>query len=74
METAQRFDVSKLQRDMDARGWLPRDLARAAGVSDMTVSRVLNSERFNPRTWARLAQAMGYSVRRYQPEVVRKAS
>lgn len=65
MGTPQQFDVAKLERDIAARGWLARDLARAAGVSDMTVSRVLSSERSNPRTWARIAAAMGYTVRRY---------
>lgn len=50
---------------MALRGWLPRDLARAAGCSDMTVSRVLSGERANPRTMARLAQAIGHPVKRY---------
>ena len=65
MRTKPVFDVAKLQRDIDARGWLPRDLARAAAVSDMTVSRALNGTRRNPRTWDTLARALGYTVRRY---------
>lgn len=60
-----RFDTDKLADDIDSRGWLPTDLARAAGLSNMTVTRVLRGERENPRTWAQLAKAMGYSVRRY---------
>lgn len=64
MEAAH-YDLTKLRHDMALRGWLPRDLARAAGVSDMTVSRFLSGERANPRTAAKLAQAIGYPVRRY---------
>ncbi len=65
MSTPSEFDVAKLEHDIAARGWLPRDLARAAGVSDMTISRVRKGVTANPRTWERLARAMGYSVRRY---------
>jgi len=59
------FDPSKMRADLAAKGWLPTDLARAAGVSDMTVSRFLNGARQNPRTVKKLAEALGYSVRRY---------
>jgi hypothetical protein len=65
MATLIKFDAERLASDVASRGWLPRDLARAAGVSDMTVSRILNGTRCNPRTWDRVAKAMGYSVRRY---------
>ena len=54
-----------MRADLAAKGWLPTDLARAAGVSDMTVSRFLNGARQNPRTVKKLAEALGYSVRRY---------
>jgi hypothetical protein len=65
MGTAHRFDVDKLAHDMASRGWLAPDLARAAGVAAWTVHRALNGQRMNPRTWDRLARAMGYTVRRY---------
>jgi plasmid maintenance system antidote protein VapI len=65
MGTAFRYDVRKMRQDLAERGWLPRDLARAAGVSDMTVSRFLNSTRANPRTADRLARALGFTARRY---------
>lgn len=59
------FDVAKLGHDIASRGWQPKDLARAAEVSEATVSRALSGQRFNPRTWDRLARALGYTVRRY---------
>jgi transcriptional regulator with XRE-family HTH domain len=65
MGTACRYDVQKMRDDLGARGWLPRDLARAAGVSDMTVSRFLNGSRANPRTVDKLARALGFTARRY---------
>lgn len=65
MGTGQRFDVSKLKGDLDARGWIATDLARHAGVSDMTVTRVMRGSCTNARTWAKLAEALGFSPRRY---------
>ena len=65
MGTGSRFDVAKLRDDMSERGWLPTDLAREAGVSDMTVSRFLSGERANPRTAEKLARALGRGIRRY---------
>lgn len=65
MDTEARFDVSKMRQDIAGREWLPTDLARAAGVSDMTVSRFLRGERQNPRTAGKLARALGFTVRRY---------
>lgn len=65
MGTDTRFDLSKMRSDMASKGWLPTDLAREAGVSNMTVSRFLNGQRRNPRTAEKLAGALGYSIRRY---------
>lgn len=50
---------------MGARGWIPRDLARAASVSDMTVSRFLSGDVQSPRMADKLARAMGFTARRY---------
>lgn len=69
MGTTIKFDVAKLERDIASRGWRAVDLARAAGLSKMTVSRVLASKRFNPKTWDAIARSMGYTVRRYMPRV-----
>lgn len=65
MATQPLFDVDKLARDMASRGWLAPDLARAAGVAAWTVHRALNGDRMNPRTWDRLARAMGHTAKRY---------
>lgn len=65
------YDTQRLANDMAERGWMATDLARAAGVSDMTVSRFLRGNRQTARTAKLLANAMGYSPRRY---VVRLAS
>jgi len=59
------YDVDLLQRDMTAKGWLPIDLARKAGVSHMTVSRFISGESQTPRMAKRLANALGFPLRRY---------
>lgn len=59
------FDFAKLRDDLAERGWLAADLARAARVSEMTVSRVLAGKRHNPRTIEKLAKALGRTLRRY---------
>jgi len=62
---APEYDVERLVRDMTERGWIQTDLARAAGVSDMTVTRFLSGARRTARTAAKLASAFGHPVRRY---------
>jgi len=59
------YDVAKMLRDMALKGWQPTDLARAADVSDMTVSRFLRGGTQTARTAHKLATALGYQVRRY---------
>jgi len=51
--------------DMAIKGWMPTDLARTAGVSDMSVSRFLKGETQTERMAERLARALGYGPRRY---------
>jgi len=65
MRTAVAYDVDKLRWDMAERGWMNTDLARAAGVSDMTVTRFFSGERRTPRTADKLARALGKTARRY---------
>jgi len=50
---------------MDLRGWVQKDLAFAAQVSDMTVGRLLRGEPQTTRVAQKLADALGYSTRRY---------
>lgn len=50
---------------MAERGWLATDLARAAGVSNMSVSRVLSGEGHSARMVEKLARALGRTARRY---------
>lgn len=59
------FDVEAMVADMTVKGWLQTDLAQAAGVSDMTVTRFLRGERQTPRTAKKLAKALGRSLRHY---------
>lgn len=65
MSRTVRFNVDLLREDMAVKGWLNADLASAAGVSDMTVTRFLRGDHRTNRTAAKLSTALGYSVRRY---------
>lgn len=65
MKTDVGYDVALLKQDMARRGWLPTHLARAAGVSDMTVSRFLNGDIQTAPTAKKLAEALGRNVSRY---------
>lgn len=60
-----RFNARLLAEDMAAAGLGKLDLAKRAGVSDMTVIRFLRAERQTARTAKKLAKALGKSVRRY---------
>lgn len=55
----------RLVADMTNLGWNQTDLARAAGVSHMTVSRFMSGESQTPKTAKKLAIALGFSIRRY---------
>ncbi len=65
MGNTHRFDIVLLAEDIALRGWLPADLARKAEVSHMAVYRFLDGRHQTPRTAKKLADALGYSVRRY---------
>jgi len=65
MSQAIRFDVAQMQQDIAAKGWQPADLADRAGVARSTVSRFLNGDFQTARTAKKLAETLGYSVRRY---------
>jgi plasmid maintenance system antidote protein VapI len=65
MRTNVTYDVAKMRWDMAERGWNATDLARAAAVSNMTVSRFFSGERRTARTALKLANALGKTPRRY---------
>jgi len=54
-----------MQVDLDAKGWQPTDLAAFADVAPSTISRFFSGERQTARTAKRIADALGYHVRRY---------
>lgn len=60
-----RYLVDRMVGDMALRGWNNTDLARAACVSNMTVTRFLRGDAQTAKIADRLARALGYSVRRY---------
>lgn len=74
MQTAVHYDAALMQEDMADKGWLKTDLAKQAGVSDMTVTRFLRYERQTARTATKLAQALGYRTARRYRFALRKVS
>lgn len=65
MSRTVRFDVERMRDDIATKGWQPADLADRAGVARSTVGRFLNGEFQTARTAKKLAETLGYSVRRY---------
>ena len=59
------FDVVKMRHHMAAKGWEAKDLAAAADVSEMTVSRFLRGETQTVKTARKLALALGRTPRAY---------
>lgn len=55
---------------MADKGWNNTDLARAAHLSNMTITRFLTGERQTNRTADRIARALGFPTRRYVAGVV----
>jgi transcriptional regulator with XRE-family HTH domain len=65
MQRVAQYNVTQMQHDMAAKGWMPIDLARKARVDKATVSRFFDGSFQTARTAKKLATALGYSVRRY---------
>jgi hypothetical protein len=61
-----KWNAALMSDDMEELGWLKTDLARAAELSDMTVSRFFRGKQQNARTAKKLADALGKPVRRYR--------
>jgi transcriptional regulator with XRE-family HTH domain len=59
------FNTQLLVEDMALKGWTKLDLAKAAGVADMTVIRFLRGDSQTAPTALKLAKALGRSVKRY---------
>lgn len=60
-----RFNVERIVADMTLRGWNNADLARAASLSAMTVTRFMRGEVQTAKTADRIARALGHHVKRY---------
>lgn len=60
-----RYDIGRIREDMALRGWMQNDLARAAGVVPQTISNFMLGKPQTARTAAKIAKALGYTVRRY---------
>lgn len=60
-----RFNVNRLVADMAQRGWNDSDLARAAGVSAMSVGRFLDGTHRTAKMADKLARPFGYTAARY---------
>ncbi len=65
MQFTAQYDVTTMQTDMTAKGWLVMDLARKADISHMTVARFFEGRHQTARTAKKIAKALGHSVRRY---------
>jgi transcriptional regulator with XRE-family HTH domain len=65
-----RFDVKRIVADMTLRGWNNQDLARAARVSDMTITRFLSGDTQTAKTNIAIARALGFGAKRYFIDVV----
>lgn len=65
------YNVQLVAEDMAAKGWSKLDLANNAGVSDMTVIRLLRGDSVRSGNVKKVARALGRSVERY---LVRQAT
>jgi transcriptional regulator with XRE-family HTH domain len=74
MQERPEFNVALMSDDMTAKGWLPIDLARHAGVSHVSVGRFLRGERRTARMAKKLAEALGQELGRYFMRGARMAS
>lgn len=52
------INAAALERELARRGWTNRDLARAAGLCDATVSTARSGQRISPHTIRLIAAAL----------------
>ena len=60
-----KFDSARIVGDMALRGWNHSDMARATGFAVTTITTFLRGRSQTPKVATAIAQALGYSVRRY---------
>lgn len=60
-----RWNTERITADMALRGWNTVALARAAGLTYKTADRFLKAEVQTPKTAAKIAGALGYTIKRY---------
>ena len=65
MANAGRYRVDLMRDDMDLLGWLQADLAKHAGVSNMTVARFFTGTHQTARSAKKIATALGHDLGRY---------
>lgn len=63
------WNVERIVTDMALRGWNTSTLAREAGIAHKTVDRFLTGRVQTTKTAAAIANAFGYSVKRYLSHV-----
>ena len=59
--------VSRIRRDLEAKGMIPADLQRF-GLTKGTISRFMTGKVQSPRTAKRIAEALGVPIDRYLPK------
>ena len=59
------YDTDRIREDMHLRGWNAKLLAQASGRSPQAISYFLSGQRQTAPTAAKIALALGYTVRRY---------
>jgi transcriptional regulator with XRE-family HTH domain len=59
------YDIERMQLDMTLLGWSMLELARQAKLAPSTVTFFLSGRRQTAKTAKKLADVLGYNVRRY---------
>ena len=59
------YNLPLIREDMALKGWLQNDVAKAAGLTENTISQFLRGYNTSPRTAKKIARALRHSLRRY---------
>jgi transcriptional regulator with XRE-family HTH domain len=60
-----RYNAALIAQDLAERGWHGEELARRAGLSGSTVHRFLTGQMQTGKAAAKIADALGYPLKRY---------